>query len=124
MFVPINVPRFVEKAWTRGADAIILDLEDSVPLDQKESARALVKDTIPIVGKGGADVIVRINHPMDLAVKDVEASIWPGLAGVQYPKASTPEIRSLDEIIAGLEKKRGIRSGRIEILPLIESARA
>lgn len=121
MFVPINVHRFVEKAWTRGADAIILDLEDSIPLDQKENARAMVKDTIPIVGKGGADVIVRINHPMALAVKDVEASIWPGLVGIQYPKASAPEIRRLDEIIAEFEKKRGVRAGGIEILPLIET---
>ena len=60
LFVPINNPRFVEKAWTRGADAIILDLEDSIPMAEKPKARGLVRETIAEVAKGGASVFVRI----------------------------------------------------------------
>lgn len=40
LIMPINQPRFVEKAYLRGADAIVLDLEDSVPLAEKGCARA------------------------------------------------------------------------------------
>ena len=47
------------KAWTRDADCIILDLEDSIAPGDKVSARKLVKDAIPIVNKGGADILVR-----------------------------------------------------------------
>ncbi|WP_420394717.1 aldolase/citrate lyase family protein [Acuticoccus sp.] len=44
LFVPVNVPKYVEKAHTRGADAVILDLEDSVPLAEKQAARRMVAD--------------------------------------------------------------------------------
>jgi len=63
LIFPINVPRFVEKAASRGADCIIMDLEDSVPSTEKAAARSLVKDYIPVVGRGGSDVSVRINQP-------------------------------------------------------------
>jgi citrate lyase subunit beta/citryl-CoA lyase len=64
LIFPVNVPRFVEKAYTRGADCVIMDLEDSVPEVEKDSARALVKGSIPVVSKGGGDVAVRINRPL------------------------------------------------------------
>ncbi len=47
LILPVNVPRFVEKAYTRGADAVVLDLEDSVPAQEKTSARALVREALP-----------------------------------------------------------------------------
>ena len=62
LILPVNVPRFVEKAHLRGADAILLDLEDAVPPPEKENARKLVKDSIRIAGKGGARVLVRVNN--------------------------------------------------------------
>jgi citrate lyase subunit beta/citryl-CoA lyase len=123
LFVPTNVPRFVEKAYTRKADCILLDLEDSIPLLEKEAARGLVKETIPVVGKGGADVFVRINHLLPMACKDVEASLWPGLHGIVYPKASMTEMVKLDKLIAELEEQRGLTQGSTEILPLIETAK-
>ena len=63
LFVPVNREKFVEKAWTRGADCIILDLEDAIAPADKASARTMVKDVIPIVTKGGADIQVRIVGP-------------------------------------------------------------
>ena len=75
LIFPINVPRFVEKASTRNADCLIMDLEDSVPTTEKSTARSLVKEYIPIVGRGGGDVAVRINNPTKDAKKDLEASI-------------------------------------------------
>ena len=62
LYVPTNVPKYVDKAHTRGADAIQLDLEDSVPNSQKAEARKLVQEAAEIVSQDGADVVVRINH--------------------------------------------------------------
>jgi citrate lyase beta subunit len=123
LFVPANNPRFVEKAYARGADCILLDLEDSVPSSEKETARRLVKEIIPVVGKGGAEVFVRTNSPIDMAIRDVEAIAWPGLSGLVYPKASVAEILNLDKLMTELEKRRGLSLGSVEIIPLIETAK-
>ena len=66
LIMPVNQPRFVEKAYLRGADAIVLDPEDSVPPAEKGRARLLVKDAIPVAARGGADVFVRINKPVEM----------------------------------------------------------
>ena len=119
--MPVNNPRFVEKAWTRGCDFIILDLEDSVPPSRKAYARTLVKAAINIVFKGGAEVFVRINH--DTVREDLEAAVWPGLKRVNYPKAETAqEIRAVDAIITELEQERGITAGFVEIGANVETA--
>ncbi len=123
MFVPANMPKFVEKAWTRGADTVLLDLEDSVTLSQKNTARAMVKDDMPVVAKGGADVMVRINKPFGMAVADLDACIWPGLAGIRFPKAeSEQEIRILDRLIAERELARDVPLGSVQVSVSIETA--
>jgi len=123
LIFPVNVERFVEKAYLRGADCIIMDLEDSVPESEKETARGLIKECIPIVGKGGGDVSVRINRPIEEATADLEASIWPGLTCIALPKVeSAEEIRVRDRIITDLEKKRGIEEGTVQIAVAVETA--
>jgi citrate lyase subunit beta/citryl-CoA lyase len=89
LFVPVNRDKFVAKAWTRGADCIILDLEDAIAPSDKASARKLVKDVIPIVNKGGADVQVRINREYE--EEDLGAIVVPGLDGVMIPKPESAE---------------------------------
>lgn len=124
MIFPVNVPRFVEKAHTRGADCLVLDLEDSVPVSEKEAARALVKDAIEKVGRGGSDVSVRINKPIEMAVKDLEASVWSGLTCVSCPKVeSAEEVHTLDEVITKLEVARGIEHGTIQMAIAVETAK-
>lgn len=119
--MPIVTARFVDNAWRRGCDFIVLDLEDSVPQHLKAQARTLVKDAIPNVSKGGAEAFVRINH--DTVEEDLEGAVWPGLKRVKYPKTeSAEEVRRLDRIITRLEKERGIRPGAIDIDPSIETA--
>ena len=123
LIFPVNVARFVEKAYTRGADCIVMDLEDSVPPSEKEAARALVKEAIPVVGKGGGDVAVRINRPPDQAKLDLEASVWPGLTCVALPKVeSAEELRARADIITALEQKRGIPEGTVQIAVAVETA--
>src|SRR5215212_626971 len=122
LIMPVNVPAFVEKAHLRGADAICLDLEDSVPPREKDRARTLVKGAVPKAARGGADVTVRINRPWELAREDLDAVIWPGLAGINYPKPETvDELQRLDETIGRYEQGRGIPAGTIKIGTSIES---
>src|SRR3954464_13948717 len=75
LYVPVNVDKYVDKAHTRGADCIQLDLEDSVPAAEKDHTRILVPAAAKRVRQSGADVIVRINRPLAMAVRDLEASV-------------------------------------------------
>src|SRR5688500_8147655 len=119
--MPVVTARFIDHAWRRGCDFILIDLEDSVPQHLKAHARSLVKDAIAKVSKGGAEAFVRINH--DLMEEDVEAVVWPGLKRVKYPKTeSAEEVKKLDALITGYEKERGIEPGTIEIDCGIETA--
>lgn len=119
--MPVVTRRFVDNAWRRGCDFIVLDLEDSVPQHLKAYARGLVKDAIPNVSKGGAEAYTRINH--DYVQADLAAVVWPGLTTVRYPKTEhAAEVRLLDTVITRLESERGIRPGTIEIATGIETA--
>ena len=121
--MPIVTPRFVDNAWRRGCDFVVLDLEDSVPRNLKAHARTLVKDAIPNVNKGGTEAFVRINHEHMEA--DTEAAVWPGLKRIKYPKTETAdEVRTLDALITRYEQERGIEPGSIEIDTGIETALA
>jgi citrate lyase subunit beta/citryl-CoA lyase len=122
LYVPTHVEKFVAAAHTRGADAIILDLEDAVPPDQKALARGLVASAAARVGQGGADVLVRINGP-DLAPADIEAAVGPAVAGLYLPKVeSADEVRGLDALIIAAEKRAGVAVGSTRLVALIESA--
>lgn len=121
LFVPVNREKFVARAWTRGADCIILDLEDSIPPSEKETARKLVKDVMPIVSRGGAEIQVRINRHLEM--EDLDAVVLPGLVSIMIPKCeSDEEVWRIDEMIAQLEKERGFPGGSIQFDLIIETA--
>jgi citrate lyase subunit beta/citryl-CoA lyase len=125
LFVPVTSERFVAKAHTRGADAVILDLEDSIVPERKAEARAALAATVPRVGQGGADVVVRINRPLDLAVADIAAAVMPGVAALMIPKVMGPEhIRLLAELVTAREQALGMTVGHTRFLALIESPAA
>lgn len=124
LILPVNIPRFVEKAYLRNADAVMLDLEDAVPEKEKAAARRLIRDALPVVARGGAETFVRVNHDAALLTEDVEASIHPGLTGICFPKTESGEqVQRLDAQIADLERRRGLPTGRIELFLLIETPR-
>src|ERR1041385_7760062 len=109
LFVPVTAERFVNGAARRGADAIILDLEDSVALSEKERARTLVPEAAGIATRGGADVVVPINRPLRMAVRDIEAAVGPGVLALALPKTDSPEhVQLLAEIVDEVEVERGI----------------
>jgi len=121
LFVPVNREKFVAKAWLRGADCIILDLEDSIAPWDKASARKMVKQVIPLVNKGGAEIEVRINREFE--EEDLDAIVTPGLHAIMIPKCeSVEEIQCLDQMLSQLEKERGLPQGKIQFDLLIETA--
>ena len=115
LFVPVTAKRFVDGAARRGADAIILDLEDSIAASEKERARTLVPEAAEIVSRGGADVVVRLNRPLRMTVRDLEAVIGPGVQAVALPKAeSADHVRLVAEIIDEVEAERGMPIEQIQ----------
>jgi citrate lyase subunit beta/citryl-CoA lyase len=122
MYVPVNVDKYVDKAHTRGADVIQLDLEDAVPLGEKDKARTLVEKAAAKVRRGGADVVVRINRPLSMTVRDLEHSVCPDVNGVAITKAdSASHVRLLDELVSELEAKRGMTVGHTKFITMIET---
>lgn len=125
LFCPANAKRFVDKAHTREADAIILDLEDSVSAPEKAAAREGVGNAAVAVGQAGADVLVRINRELDWAVADIAAAVGPGVNGLVLPKIMGPEhVRLLSEAVALRELAVGLPVGRTSFVVLVESAAA
>lgn len=124
LYVPATSEKFIEKAHERGADAIKIDLEDAVALAEKPRARTLVRSAAKTVARGGADVLVRINRPLRMAVDDLEASVWPEVHGLVLPKVeSADHIGFLAEIITELEDERDMKRGHIKLMALIETPR-
>src|SRR3954453_20649328 len=125
MYVPVNVEKYVDKAHTRGADCIQLDLEDSVPASEKGAARKLVAAAARRVRRGGADVVVRINSPRELAEQDLASAIDENVDGIAVTKAQSPDhVRRIDELISRLESERGMRLGRTRLIAMIETPAA
>jgi citrate lyase subunit beta / citryl-CoA lyase len=121
LMVPMPVQRFIEDAWRYNADAVTLDLEDGVPHPQKADARACVKYVLPVAGRGGAEVFVRINKPYLHA--DIDAAVWPELTGIMLPKVdSAAEVVEAADVLTDLEHQRGIEAGSLQLIILLESA--
>lgn len=125
LFVPVTVQRFVEGAARRGADAIILDLEDSVAASEKARARELVPEAAAAVSRGGADVVVRINRPWRQAVRDIEAAVGPRVQALALPKTDSAEhVRVIAEMVDELEIERGMMAGTTRLIAMVETAAA
>ena len=105
LYVPANVERFIEGAHRREADAIILDLEDSVPESERPRARRDLQATAARVARGGADVVVRINRPWRQTILDLEAAIAPRVQALAITKVDSAEhVRLIAEV---RERARG-----------------
>lgn len=122
LFAPGNHPRRVEKAFTVGADAVILDLEDAVATAEKRTAREAVAAALaqPRRCRGYA----RVNAPSTaFCYADLVAVIGRGIDGVVLPKVeSAADLHAIDWLIANLERERGLEVGSLELIPLIETA--
>ena len=123
MFVPGNNPGMMQDAFIYGPDSIMLDLEDSVTLAEKDTARLLVYNALRTVDYGNIEMVVRIN-PLSTPYghKDVEAVVKAGVDVVRMPKTETAdEVREVEAAIEKVETELGC-VGRTKIMAAIESA--
>ncbi|MEX2031231.1 MAG: aldolase/citrate lyase family protein [Dehalococcoidia bacterium] len=124
LFVPAHRREFRERAVASGADAVILDLEDSVPAAARDDARAAVVEWF---GRGdGPAVLVRINALReDCSDADLDAAVRPGLVAVMVPKVDDPNtVRRVAEALDRRERRAGLPPGSVRIWPSIETAAA
>lgn len=116
LYVPAHIEKFVAKASERGTDAVILDLEDSVPTHLKTQARTALEDAVPIARGAGTKVFVRVNSGATM-VQDSQAAISAGADGLVVPKVqSTTDLQMLSglcsRLIAVIETATGLLNAR------------
>ncbi len=124
LFVPGNRPERVDKAVNAGADVVIIDLEDAVPLALKEETRPMVREKL--LQHKGQNIIVRVNALDSGFLKDdLDEILTEELSCIIVPKVeSSANIREINSLLLEAEKKKGMKPGATSIIPLIESARA
>ena len=123
IFVPGASARFVERAKTLEADVVCLDLEDSVPANEKEAARKTIAGALVQRQEYRKPVYVRTNSPESgLIGEDLKAAVQKGIDGIVVPKVNDAnEVIEIKNMLASLERERG--TGRVAIMPSIETAR-
>ncbi|NLA35697.1 MAG: CoA ester lyase [Actinobacteria bacterium] len=126
LYAPGTRPEVMIKAASSGADAVILDLEDSVAAADKVSARQNIAGLLSGGGfaEATADIHVRINRDENgYDTNDVQAVVSPGLSALRLPKTTTgDEIAALDALLAECEAAAGMAVGTVDLYPTIESA--
>jgi citrate lyase subunit beta/citryl-CoA lyase len=121
LYVPASSERFLSKAHERGADAVILDLEDSVAPEEKASARAALARWIPAVSQNGAKVFVRVNSGKQMIFADAEAACRAGAFGLFIPKTEDPnELKRLARRLDKVERATKRRQ-KTALVAMIES---
>lgn len=125
LFVPGNSMRMITKAATLPSDAIILDLEDAVPLPDKVTARIMIRDCIKPIKLKGYYVVVRINAlATDLTEEDLKTVVTKDLDSVMLSKTESGEdVKKLHLMLDNYEHKAEVNKGKIGIIPLIESTK-
>ena len=125
LFVPGNNMRMINKAMTLDEDAVILDLEDAVPMLDKETARIFIRDSVEMLKSTGLDIFIRVNGlSTGLTADDIKHVIQKDLDGILLPKCeSKGDVLKLSDTITELEKDRGLDEGKMIIIPLIETAK-
>lgn len=124
LIMPVNEARFVKKAYTRNADAIVLDLEDSVPESEKLNARKCLTEAIPLAAMGGSDVIVRVNNERSLLEGDIAAALHPLLDSLYIPKVESAEqIQTIDALLNEQEERQGLPVGQVKLGLIVETVK-
>jgi len=126
LFVPAVQEEMLAHALERGADAIVIDLQDSVPPAEKERARGLARDAVSRLKNEHTQVWVRVNPSQELLAKaDLRAVVSPDLTGVMLPKtASQNHVRFVEALLRDAEAMNGVEAGKTKLIAMIESAAA
>ncbi|MBM3940933.1 MAG: hypothetical protein FJ318_08640, partial [SAR202 cluster bacterium] len=125
LFVPAHRRRMVEKAASLPADAIVFELEDGVPADEKPAARAALAALLDAPAANPRQtVLARVNgtRQPELLRADLDAVVRPGLRGIMVPKVDGVEdLGAVEGRLLELESRRGLPPGGIGLLPIVES---
>ncbi|HBN80110.1 MAG TPA: citrate (pro-3S)-lyase subunit beta [Ruminococcaceae bacterium] len=125
LYVPGNNPGMIRDAYIYGSDSIMFDLEDSVSVDQKDSARFLVYEALHTIDYGNKEMVVRINAPdTKTGIDDLEAMVRTRKVVIRLPKTETAEdVLECEKQIERIERENGIPAGSTRMMAAIESAR-
>lgn len=124
LIMPANNPKFISKAKLRNADAIVLDLEDSVPLEEKVSARKNIVENIKEVGSTGSKVYVRVNNLEEYLMDEIEEVTCKELHGIYLPGVQDKQvIKNVDEKLNLIEKNNQFENGTFKLSIAVEDAK-
>ena len=124
LFVPGNRPDMLEKATALQVDALVPDMEDSVPVAEKSQARETIAKMLPTLASEGRKIIPRTNSlGTGLLEEDLSAIVGPHIFGVTVGKAdSVWDVHQIALIITKLEQQARLTPGSIRLIPWIETA--
>ncbi|WP_100487807.1 citrate (pro-3S)-lyase subunit beta [Sporolactobacillus pectinivorans] len=124
MYVPGSKPSMIKDATIYGADSIMFDLEDSVSLAEKDSARRLVYHALTTMDFAQTETVVRINAlDSEYGMEDLRAMVRAQPDVIRLPKTETAkDVTEVEEAIAAIEKEIGLEVGTTKMMAAIESA--
>jgi len=121
MFIPGNNASMIKDAHIYGADSLMFDLEDSVSINEKDSARLLVYNALKSIDYQGVETVVRINTMDTFGEQDVLAMVHAKVDVIRLPKTETvQDIKEVDDAISKAEKLCGQTIGRTKMMAAIE----
>lgn len=125
LYIPANSWRMINRAMAEAQDAVILDLEDAVPIGEKETGRVFARDCVTMLKEAGIDVFVRVNSlGTGLTGEDIGYVVGKGLDGIMLAKTEAEaDVAGLDRLLGEEEKRKGLEPNGMAILPLVESPR-
>ena len=122
MYVPGNNPGMLADAGIYGADSLMFDLEDSVSIAEKDSARFMVFHAVRNFDYGDLEIVVRINAlSSEHGRQDIEAMVCAGVHVIRLPKADTAQdVKDAEAVIEASEIKYGIPVGTTKMMAAVE----
>jgi citrate lyase subunit beta/citryl-CoA lyase len=126
LFVPGNKANMLEKALAVSPDALVPDMEDSVPAAEKANARETIRSFLPRLAASGRPVVPRVNAlGTEWLAADLEAVVGPHVLGVSVGKVrNAGDIAAISKLMGTLEQRAGLRVGTLKLVPWIETAEA
>jgi len=124
LYVPGNNPAMIQDAGIYDADCIMFDLEDSVSINEKDSARFLVFQALNTISYPGKELVVRINDPhTELGLDDLHAIVSSGKAVIRLPKTeSAHDVKYCEGIIEAIERRTDLKRGSTRMMAAVENA--
>ena len=120
LYVPGTRPELIEKAKRCQPDAVIIDLEDTVPINRKNEVR---RDISGILSNNNFPTLVRVNNEPDFLKADLKEMVRKNVYAILLPKAENPDqINEIDAIMTETEHKRGLEKNSVKLIPMIETA--